>query len=299
MIKTPTNKTKYIFLVVIACLLFFAFSKNNEYNNLKEVLVKDKQDLQLELTHIANDYKKLKVKNKKLSKRVIREINKIITLQKSVKELEVENFDLIRSYRKKTAVLLKENKLLIAKVDSLNTVNLQLKQENTIVNETLNEKNILTTQLQKKNKKLLTVNKKLETQVAPAKEIKTSAIKAIAMKEKNSGGLIKTIKHNKTDAFKISFSLLQNNLTNTGNKKIYIQIKDKNNKVIAAKEQLMTLKNNTKIKYSDVLITDYKNKKLDILSLILVNRKNIESGDYTVNIYIDGNYTSGSVITLK
>ena len=293
------NRIKYILFTLIICTLFFAFSKNNDYNSLKNVLIKDKEDLQIELNTIVEDYKKLNVKNKKLSKRVIREINKIITLKKSVNKLEADNFDLIRTYRKKTATLQKENRVLIAKVDSLNTVNTRLKQENLLANASLNKKDIIAYKLEKKNKTLLKVNKELKTQVAPAAEIKTSAIKAVAMKEKNSGGLIETYKNNRTDAFRVSFSLLKNNLTVPGNKKILIQIKDEYNKVIAAKEQQIILKNNETIKYSDALITDYKNEKIEILSLILVDRKNIDEGEYTVNVYIDGSYSSGAIIALK
>lgn len=293
------NRYRYVLFILFACLVFFAFNKNKDYNNLKNVLLKDKEDLEIELNQIVDDYKQLNVKNKKLSKRVIREINKIITLKKTVTKLEVENFELIRGYRKQIVGLQKENRLLITKVDSLNRLTIELKEENISVNESLNEKNIIATNLKNRNKKLLNVNKKLETELAPAREIKTSPIKAIAMKEKNSGGLIETYKHNRTDVFRVNFSLLENDLTKPGNKKIYIQIIDEDYNVVGAREQVAVLKNLEGIKYSDALIADYKNQKIEVLSLILVNRKHIKKGEYTVNVYIDGVYSSGSIITLK
>ena len=88
-------------------------------------------------------------------------------------------------------------------------------------------------------------------------------------------------------------------ITIPGFKKVLIQIKDRNNNVIAANEKKTTLKNNKKIKYSDELIADYRNNELEVLSLILVDRDNMEKGDYKINVFIDGNFTSSSIVALK
>lgn len=300
--KPPKKRTlRYALLAITLLMIFFAFSKNNDYNNLKDVLTKDKEDLQVELNGIVEDYKQLNVKNKKLSRRVIKEINKIIALKDSVKNLKVENFKLIRSFRRSTAKLQKENRILISKVDSLNIVNSDLKKENILANEILSKKNIIESNLKKKNHSLAEVNEKLkeEIEIAPAREIKTSNVKAIAMKEKNSGKLATTFKHNRTDAFRVNFKLLENDLTAPGDKKIHIQVKDKKDNVIAAKTEEAVLKNDKKIKYSDELIADYKNEEIEVLSLILVDRENMEKGEYKINVFIDGNYSSSSIVTLK
>ena len=77
--------------------------------------------------------------------------------------------------------------MLIAKVDSLNTINVALKEENVLAKEILTKREVVTTSLKKKNKALEKINESLEKQIAPGRKIKTSIIKAVAMKEKSSG----------------------------------------------------------------------------------------------------------------
>ncbi len=290
---------KNIFLSFTLLFAFFAFTKNKDYNTLKDVLIQDKQDLQMELDQIVTDYKQLNVKNKKLSKRVINEINKIITLKKSVEELEVENFSLLRNYRKRTTSLQKENRNLISTVDSLNIVNIYLKKQNVLAQKKLKKKEKITLSLKKENTKLAISNKSLEQLIEPAREIKTSLINATALKERNSGKLKITDRHNKTDAIKVNFKLLENNLSIPGDKKILIQVKNKENKVVAAKETIAVLKNDRTIEFSDEVTADYKNKEVDVLSLILVDRNDMKKGDHKVSVFVDGTFSSSSVVTLR
>lgn len=290
---------KYLLLTLTIAMLFFSFNKNEDYNNLKTILLKDKEDLQLELNEIVKDYNHLNIKNKKLSKRVIIEINKIIALTDSVKKLDVKNFDMMRVYRKKLSKLQKENRVLITKVDSLNVLNHNLREENILTNKILVKKDIVTKKLEQKNKNLIAINHNLETKITPAKQIRTSSITAIAMKERNSGKLASTKKHNKTDALKINFKLLKNDLATPGYKKIYIQVKDKNNTIIAVKEESIVLDNNLNIRYSDELIAHYKNEDINVLSLILVDRESMEKGEYQINVFVDGGFSASSLVSLK
>jgi len=297
--KSPKKRVlKYFLLLIAVSMIFYAFKSQKEYNNLKNVLVEDKQELQNELGVIVKDYKKLNIKNKKLSNRVITEINKIIVLKDSVKTLEVENFNLIREFRKRTVKLQENNKYLLAKVDSLNTVNTDLKNENILANETLKEKNIVTQNLKNKNQSLTKLNRALNKRIEPAKKIKTSTVRAIAMKEKSSGKLASTTKSSKTDVIRVNFKLLENTLTVPGNKKIHIQLQDQQNNVVSEKNETL-LKNEAKIGYSDELIANYHNEEIEVLSLILVDRKNMEKGEYKVNVFIDGDFSSTSVVTLR
>lgn len=302
--STPTPQKRrvlmYALLSISLLACFFAYSKINDYNTLEEVLIKDKQDLQIELEGIVKDYKKLNVKNKKLSRRVIKEINKIISLKDSVNTLETKNFDLIRSFRKRTAKLQKENRLLIAKVDSLNFVNDNLKRENILARESLSEKNIIAQNLENKNNRLSRVNRKLkkEIKIAPSRELKTSVIRAFAMRERSGGSLDITDRYNKVDAFRINFKLLKNNYKKAGETKIHIQIIDANGKVTSEKPNKFKLKNGKSLIYSDELIADYKNKEVDVLSLVLVDRDKMTHGEYKINVFIDGSYSTSSLVFL-
>lgn len=295
------NKKKvlipFLFLLIIF-LISFTYKKNDDYNDLKKIFVEDKKELQEELNQVANNYKDLTVKNKKLSKRIIKEINKIISLKNSVNELDVKNFSLIRTYRKKVSEIQQHNRELFAQVDSLNLVNQVLRKDNIVTKKILTKKTKIATKLIRKNNSLAKINKKLVAQMKPAKKIRTSDIKAVAMRSKGSGKLSNTSKSNRTDAFKINFKLLKNEITTPGSKNIHIQVQDTKNNVIAAKK-VVKLNNKEKIKCSDEIVANYKNEELDVLSLILVDRDDIDKGEYKINVFIDGNFTSSSIVTLR
>ena len=86
---------KKIFPVLLLTLAVFsslyAFKKSNDYssidNKFKES-IEEKKELQQKLDKATTNLQKLVIKNKKLSRRVISEINKIINLKGSVDELD-------------------------------------------------------------------------------------------------------------------------------------------------------------------------------------------------------------------
>jgi hypothetical protein len=92
--STPIFKKKLLLVVLFLATIFsfiYAFNKSYDYKVVSFKLkksVEEKNELQLELDEKIASYKKLAVKNKKLSKRVISEINKIIDLKDSVDDLD-------------------------------------------------------------------------------------------------------------------------------------------------------------------------------------------------------------------
>lgn len=289
------KKTKNALVPLLICLLlisvFFGYKKTTDYNKLEDVFRNEKLTLQSELDEIIEDYKTLSIKRKDLSKRLIKEINRIIALRDSVKSLKASQFRLISRYRKKVETLERQNKKLFFKVDSLSIANKTLQEEKTIVTQALDKKS-------SESQTLAKVNKELKAKVAVASVIKTSPISAIAMKERSSGKLTSTSRSSRADAFKVNFKLLQNDVATKGKKTIYLQVIDQNKNIIALKGET-TLKNSKKVGYSHDLTADYNKKDLNILSLILVNRDDINRGIYTINVFVDGNYSGATTVKLR
>lgn len=296
--EKKTNAFLYLIIALMLLTMLYAYKKSNDYSKLEDAFKLEQKELANELDELIDDYKDLSVKKKDLSKRLVREMNKIIALKDSVSKLKATNYRLIRKYRRKIVTLERENRDLFAKVDSLNIINTYLKEQNLEVVEQLEVKNTLAKQLEKTNKELSTTKNKLAAKVAIAGELKINNVKAVAMKERSSGKLTTTSRSSRADAFRINFKLEKNEFTTPGEKDIYIQITDSSNKVIAPKG-VIELKNKNKIEYSDKLVADYYNEQIEVLSLILVNRDNISKGKYTVNIFVEGKHTGKSVVSLR
>lgn len=298
--KEKNSKNGFIYLLVLLFLFLgvYTYKKHSDYNELQAVFKQEKSELESELDELITDYKDLTVTKKDLSKRLIREMNKIIALKDSVKGLKASNYRLIRKYRKKVVILERENRDLFAKVDSLNIVNAYLKSQNLEVVKKLEDKETVAKQLEEANKELTKTKDALAAKVAVAGELKTDNINVVVMKERISGKLTTTSRSSRADAFRVTFKVLKNKVTTSGEKDIYVQITDDKNNVIASKG-VVKLKNNKKIEYSDKLTADYRNEELDVLSLILVSRDNISKGIYNANIFVDGRYEGKSSVKLR
>ena len=289
--KFLKNSVIVVLLFAVLFLTLFNLKKSSELNELKNVFKEEKADLKNALDEMIKDYTDVVVRKKSLSKRLRVEVQKMKDLRDSVAKLQGHNYNLIRRYRSKIASLERENRRLFIKIDSLSTANQALAQENVITNEILEQKETINTKLEEKNKILA-------EKVAIASKIDISPVKAIAMKERSSGKLTSTSRSSRCDAFKINFDLLENPVTESGKKMVYIQIIDEDKNVVTPKGKA-SLKNGNKILYSDSLAVNYDNNRLSLVSLILVNRDDINRGKYTISSFVDGRYSGNSTVKLR
>ncbi|WBX73598.1 hypothetical protein PG913_12325 [Tenacibaculum pacificus] len=287
-----------LLLILTLFLTLYSFQKSNQYSNLQEIFEQEKTDLEKELDEMIKDYTDVVLRKKRISKRLQVELSKMNVLRDSIKNLKIDNYSLIRIYRKKISSLERQNKKLFIRVDSLSTANEVLAQENVITNNILQQKENINSSLNNKNKKLEEKQKTLETKIAIGSLIKTSNLNVVAMKERSSGKLTSTSRSSRTDAFRINFDLLKNLITDAGEKAVYIQIRDDNNNVIAPKG-ITNLKDGAKIQYTDSIEVNYNNDKLSLVSLILVNREDINKGKYTISAFIDGIYSGATTLQLR
>lgn len=298
---TPQKRKSALIVVLLMLTLFltlYSFQKSSQYSDLKKIFQEEKTDLEKELDEMIKDYTDVVVRKKRLSKRLKVELVKMKELRDSIKNLRTDNYNLIRKYRRKIVSLERENRNLFIRVDSLSTANNALVQENVITNEILQQKETINVSLTEKNKELTEKQKALEEKVAIGGVIKTSPVKVIAMKERSSGKLTSTSRSSRTDAFKINFDLLKNLITNAGEKSVYIQIIDENKKVVAPKG-VTSLKDGGKIQYTDSIEVNYNNDRLSLVSLVLVNRDDINKGKYTVSAFVDGVYSGATTLKLR
>ena len=141
-------------------------------------------------------------------------------------------------------------------------------------------------------------NLDLSEKVAIGSILKVNTANILAMRERKSGKLVETSRARNTDAFRINFTIAKNEISEQGERQLYIQIVDSKENTVASKGEL-TLFDNTQINYSDATSVNYLNEAIDVISLVEVDRDYIERGIYTVNIYIENKIVGATQITLK
>ena len=296
--KLKNNGLVAFLLLLILAIGYLSYQNAEDYSDLKDVFEVEKKELEYELNALIKEYEKASYNKDETSLKLREELQKIIKLKDTIHNLKATDYGLIRLYRKRIANLVEENKKLFVQIDSLHAINNQLITKNDSVKVVLEQKENLNTRLKYKNRFLSQEKRVLSDKIATAEIIEISSIKAIAMKKKSSGRHTSTSRSSRTDAFKTEFNLLENKIISPGAKPIYIQITDKDNNVISPVKEVK-LKNKNKILCSDILMADYHNKQLSVISFIDVNRDDIHKGTYKIHVFVDGVYNGNTEIKLR
>jgi len=219
------------------------------------------------------------------------ELDKIILLRDSIKGMKVINYEMLRKFRGQIFKLEETNKQLFQKNELLTRANRKLTSN-------LDSVNVEISNQIKKFDTLSTINKGLTEKVIIGSVLKVNSAKILAMRERSGGKLVETSRSRNADAFRVNFTIAQNEISEQGERQVYIQIVDLKGNTIAKKGSFM-LFDNTEANYSDKTTINYLNEPIDIISLVEVNRDNINEGVYTVNIFIENKFAGASQITLK
>lgn len=277
-------------LLLVAAVAYTLF-KNSEHQKLTNQIEEEKVEIEENLDSMIVKYEDAIAQKTSMSNELSIERDRIIALRDSVKNLKSTNYSLIRRYRRQISKLEETNRKLFFMNDSLTKAN-----DSLIVN--LDSAQVKISEHIAKYDTLTLKNQELIQKVAIGSILKVSKAKVIAMRERSSGKLVETSRSRNTDAFRINFSVDKNEISEQGERNVYIQIVNSKGQTIAPKGELVLTEDLT-VNYSDSTTINYLNESIDIISLVEVNRDNIEKGIYTVNVYIENKFVGVTKIILK
>ncbi|CAL2102357.1 conserved protein of unknown function [Tenacibaculum sp. 190130A14a] len=285
-------------LFLIGAIGILSYQNARDYSRLKGVFDEEKKELEKSLGNVIEDYESALTSNRHLSYKINEELEKLILLRDSVSNLKETNYGLMKHFRNRIYELEKTNKELFVQIDSLYAENNVLNEENLGVKKILNEKENQNSLLKRKNRYLRATKEDLEKKIASAVVIETTPIKAEAMKKKNSGRHVSTSRSYRTDAFRISFDLLENKIVDPGLVPVFVQVLDENNTIISKKGKT-AVKGGKKVPYSDAFLAEYHNKEINVISFISVEREMIKKGVYTIKVFVNEMYSGETKLKLK
>lgn len=288
------NSNNKIILIVLGVLLLavvaYTFYNNKQHKKVTDAIEEEKLEIEGNLDNMIVKYEEAIGQNTSLSSELSIERDRIISLRDSIKGLKATNYSLIRRYRKEIANLEETNRRLFFMTDSLTGLN-------KLLTSNLDSANVKINNQVAKNDTLSLQNMQLSEKVAIGSILKVSSARILAMREKTNGKLVETSRARNTDAFRINFTIAKNEISEQGERQVYIQLVNSKGETIAKKGEL--LMNDVTINYSDQTIINYLNEAIDIISLVEVNRDQIEKGLYKVNIYTEERLIGATTFTLK
>ena len=288
--KSNSKLIVIVLAVLLLGILGYTLYNNSEHKKVTDAIEEEKLEIEGNLDNMIVKYEEAIGQNTSMSNELSIERDRIIALRDSIKGLKATNYNLIRRYRGQIAKLEETNRRLFFMTDSLTGANQLLTID-------LDSANVKILGQLAKNDTLSLQNLQLSEKVAIGSILKVSKAKILAMRERSNGKLVETSRSRNTDAFRINFTVAKNEISEQGERQVYIQIVDSKGITLASKGELMY--NDTQINYSDQTIINYVNENVDIISLVEVNRDTMEQGVYKVNIYIENKFVGATQITLK
>ncbi len=292
--ENKKSSGKWIVIVLLVLLLgalVYTFYNNSEHKKLTDQIEEEKLEIEENLDSMIVRYEDAIAQKTSMSNELAIERDRIISLRDSVKDLKTANYRSLRIYRREIRELEETNQKLFYLNDSLTVENKQL-----TIN--LDSANIKIIEQIAKFDTLTVENQELIQKVAIGSVLKVDNTKAIAMRERSSGKLVETSRSRYTDAFRINFTIDKNEISEQGERNVYVQIINSKGETLAPKGELVLTEELT-VNYSDTSTVEYLNEAVDVISLVEVNRDDIQKGAYIVNIYVENKIAGTTKIVLK
>ena len=296
-LETPNKEmSKYKTIIVLLVIVLLSCAGYMYYNNAettKEItkLEIEKKSIENELTLLVEKYDSLEASNSVMETELTEAKARIegyladLKKQKSISKSQ--------SYRYK-----REIGLLNSKIQKLNFIIADL---NTTVEETtekLGEAENTIKVKEEDNKQLTERNTTLQKNLDYFARMEVETIKISSLKKSKKGSYKATNKSRSTNAFKVSFEILPNDVNETGEVDIYYVIKDKDGIVIDGKGEFVSYKK-FNLTYSYSTKANYQGDKVSVSSIIDLKKDKLKKKMYFVHIYINGKFVGKESILLK
>ena len=293
------NKTSKIILSVsiililgLGALIYFQFSKITEAENqlveLTQVMEFEKQQSIEEYEKLAMEYEEfyIETSNDSLLKLFDEEKQKVQQLLQELKTVKATNARRIKELQKELGTVRGVLKSYIYKVDSLNTVNDNLKKENVKVKKQIQEANEIARLLEEKTNEL-------DAKINLASILEADEIQIKTLNKK--GKVTKSLK--RITNIEICFQVLRNITAERGYKTIYIRIADANGEVLYTEENTFEFEGKQLI-YSAKKEIEYNGEDTPVCMYYKVTNP-LQTGSYSIAIFADGNLIGTTGIVLK
>lgn len=291
--EIPGSKSKkgivpLIFLIVLLAMAlgYLVYEYQNQkarMTEMEEVLTSEKDSLTHELEHMMYRYDTLKTSNDTLNEQIRLEKKRIEYLL----HLQASNAQKIRLYKREIKTLREIMKSYIRQIDSLNTRNKMLTEENIQVKSQLHTVKKSKEKLEKEKEEL--TGKVEIASVIPAKNIQVTPLNKKG-KEKN--------KVDKIAKLRVCFTLRENAIAEAGYKTVYMRIQRPDSIILSGPEAEVFPLGDNKLVCSAKREVEYLNKDLDVC-IYWDNDGSLIPGKYNVFLYLEGHKIGQSSFLLK
>jgi len=296
------NRSKIYLLTLIGILFLFNigllynhFTSKKENKIVVEKLTDEKSDLQKELQAEIEKFDILNEENEGLKGKLATQdaaLNeKINQIKVLLKKGNLSDADVKRA-KSEIAQLKLDIENYKLKIAELSQKVENLTQENTGLNEELSTEKVKVSDQKK-------VIESKDRTISIARKLNAGSISAFAVRERKLSGKkeVTTDKASRTEEIKIKFTLDKNEVSESGDKEIFVKLIGPDGAPITSKVQT-TKVDGTETLYTEKKTIDYQNDRIDAI-VYCKKQGDFTKGTYTVEIFAEGHRIGTSSFILK
>ena len=249
------KKTKYLIIalsaiavVLLGVLIFVLIDRNTLVNDL----TLEKEDLTAQMVQLQQDYSNLSSTNDALNTELMLEKEKVAQLIERVKNTEATNRSQLRKYEKELGTLRSIMRGYIKQIDSLNTLNIQLREAAAIAKkEAKDSKN--------KYEDLKSATEELGKRVELGSVVKGRALFAVGINKTGKA----TDRSSRTAQIKTCINLVENEIAKKGLRMVYVRIKGPDGILMTQEQQPFSV-GGEELLYSACREVDYQGSEIEV-----------------------------------
>ncbi|MBN2486420.1 MAG: hypothetical protein JXB34_10645 [Bacteroidales bacterium] len=275
--------TLSVIAAILGIFLIKELKQSNTFYEEKIYVEEQKSMLETELNGLIVEYDSLKTENDSINKMLEGEQAKI----KKLLGIQASNTQKIKLYEKELETLRKVMRSYIVQIDSLNTRNRILTEENIQVRGDLRKKEL-------DYQKLSEVKEELVSKVAIAQKLSAKDVVAVGLNDRSK----EKDRISKIEKIRVCFTVRENNVAEAGKKMIYLRIIRPDNIVLSSPEAGIVVSQGQELVYSAKRELEYDN--LDIPMCIYWDKtETLIAGTYTFSLYCEGHEIGSTTLDLK
>jgi uncharacterized protein (DUF3084 family) len=290
--ENQNNNSSLKMLIIVLSVLFalslvYIYKLTTDVNSTEQKLtttLSEKEQVMKDLTDLKTTYDAAIAENTSMSDELIAERDKVVAL---MEKLKYSNGD-VAKYKKQYLGLESKMKSLIAENETL-------KKDNTVLKVQRDSTIVVLDESKKTNQVLTGQNEDLSKTVEKGSKLAIVNLKTAAYIVRSSGKEIPTDKASRADILKVSFTIAENAIAKSGERKYYVQLIDSKNNVMGER-QTERFSDKT-LTYSYIANVKFDNKTVDMVQNVPAEK--LVKGIFYVNVFDNGQLVSTTTFTLK
>ena len=269
-----------VLLIVTVVLIGFLVTRNSQMKEMQEQFVIDKQELEDEYEAISLQYEgfKFSVQNDSLLYRLQNEQAKVLRLQEELRMTKATDRAQIKRLTDELSTLRRILRSYIQQIDSLNTLNNELRAENEQITDRYNRTSRTLQQVSQEKEQL-------SEKVSLAAQLVATNINAKAVNDRGR----EQSRLSRSTQFVVNFTIARNITTEPGERTVYVRILTPDGTVLSKSPNDKFPYENSEILYSMKRIVEYGGEEIPV-TMYWDIEEFLMPGTFKADIFADGHH---------